>query len=194
MNLPKLFLASALLLGLSSIAFATQIDNAGGNFSRPAGGLRLAGAQLTLVSGLPGYDFSGTHPGTTFAFQLSAPDIGNTTQHGEWTFATPPSVNTLTFSDSTTSLTFSGSFTCSATSECVYQRLGPNSFVFSGTFAGLLNGVPFTGATTQLRLIISGNSGTSQLAAVPEIGTLGMVGMGLLGIAGFAKRKFSALT
>jgi len=192
MNLPKLFLAVALLLGLSSIAFATTIDNAGGNFSRPAGGLKLANAHLTLISGLGGFDFAGSHPGSTFDFALSAPDIGNTTQSGQWTFASAPTVNTITFTD--TGLNFSGSFTCSATSECIYQKLGPNSFVFAGTFAGLLNGAPFIGATTQLRLIISGNSGTSQLAAVPEVGTLGMVGMGLLGIAGFAKRKFSALT
>src|SRR4051812_44582967 len=106
MNLPKLFLAAALLLGLSSSAFATQIDNAGGTFTKVGGGLQLTGAHLTGISGLGAtYDFSGsTHAGTTLDFTIGAPNTGSTSGLiGEWT-SVP--VSTFTFTDPITSLNF----------------------------------------------------------------------------------------
>jgi len=197
MKLPKLFLATALLLGLSSVAFATTIDNVGGTFTNPSGGLQLSGAQLTLVTGLGGFDFAGTHAGTAFDFSIGAPTSG-TIALGSALWSSAPG-STLTFSDSVSGLTFVGSFSCSATANCNYNNLGGFGFVFSGTFTGVLNGNPVSGATAQLHFVPTptnptGNSGTSQIAAtVPEVGTISMVGIGLLGIAGFAKRKFSAL-
>jgi hypothetical protein len=187
----RLLITVAALLGFSTLAFANSINsgttsfsnpasptvqNVGGTYSNPGGGLALSGATLSFVSGLSNV----SSDITALDFSIGAPNSGSIA--GGFALWTSGAGSSFTFSDTTQSLTFIGSFSCSALQPCVFIG-SPAGFSFSpGWITGLLNGTHISGLTSQV-----------SLTAVPEIGTLGMVGMGLLGIAGLTKRKFSAV-
>ena len=195
MNLPKLFLITA-LLGFSSTVFATDVKvaNFGGTFSRtPTGAI-----SLTVPDNLPVSFLVEITPvlgiGGTLTLTLPNPDTHNVGLGGvitdTWTSA---AVGTFNFT-TTAGLTFTGVFNCAA-AACIYtQNASGTVESFNGAFSGTLNGTEqIAGLTTQGFKGGQALQGTTTAAtAVPEAGTLGMVGMGLLGIAGFAKRKFSA--
>ena len=194
----RLFIAVTTLLGLSTLAFAntinsgstilvtsgstpgsiisTTVQNVGGTYSNPGGGLQLSNATLSFLSGVG--DVSGD--ATALNFSIGAPTSGSIASgFATWTSAV---ASTFSFSDPTASLTFTGSFSCSALQPCFFSGT-PSGFAFApGWITGLLNGKP-----TLVALTVQ-NSLTT--AAVPEVGTLGMVGMGLLGFAVLTKRKF----
>ena len=188
MTLPKISLAAATILVLSSMVFATEItvNNQGGTFSSPVGGgISLTAAQVSSTVGLPA--FSGA---TIFSFSLGVPD-STTVDSKTWTSAT---VGNLTFT--TSSFSFSGSFNCS--SDCHYFGTSTTNGIFTGAFSGTLHtasgDVQIVGNTVETFgdfSVPAGNHGDSIAATVPEVGTLGLVGAGLIGIAVFTKRKFS---
>ena len=203
MNRFKVLIVAVAAMCLSSFAYAVdvKIQNVGGTFTNPGGGLQLSGATLTFVSGLGApYDGSLSGDTTALSFSIGTPDMGSlATNFAQWTSGG----GNLSFTDTTTGLVFSGSFTCSTSAPCRWFNAG--GWLFSGAFAGTVNGQQFTGGTAQFAVgpgsanpffggngSTPGSGGTSRgaITPVPEAGTLGMVGIGLLGIAGFTRRKF----
>ncbi len=196
MTLPKISLAAATILFLSSMVFGSSItvDNTGGTFSQAGGGISLSGATITLTSGLPA--FSGTP--NSLNFSLGTTGLSTGTLFGI-TFKSWTGSGLGSFTFATSAFNFSGSFNCATPNDCLYHGTSATDGTFHGVFSGLLT---FTAGGSQvIKGFMNqtfndpnvGTGGHTEAAAVPEIGTLGLVGVGLIGIAGFTKRKFTAV-